>query len=224
MSEYRVRLTALMIVLAAHAGIWRYLAAERESQPVFLPPATVSVIMESAPRPMAEPPPEPSPGPAAPPESWLPPLPQSLSSSAVFPDAAVERARDELADAEPHAASAPAAIEPPPAHAAPSAPLAVEAPIESPRFDAAYLNNPKPKYPRLLEQRGIGGRVLVRAEVTPDGRCGQVRLLQSSGFKLFDDAALAAVKDWRFVPARRGGQAVSAWVDVPIIFKPENAS
>lgn len=221
MSEYRVRLTALMIVLAAHAGIWRYLAVERESQPVFLPPATVSVTMESAPRPMAEPPPEPSPGPAAPRESWLPPLPQSLSSSAVFPDAAVERARDELADAEPHAASAPTAIEPPPAHAAPSP---VEAPIESPRFDAAYLNNPKPKYPRLLEQRGIGGRVLVRAEVLPDGRCGQVRLIQSSGFKLFDDAALAAVKDWRFVPARRGGQAVSAWVDVPIIFKPENAS
>lgn len=224
MSEYRVRLTALMIVLAVHAGIWRYLAVERESQPVFLPPATVSVTMESAPRPMAEPPPEPSPSPAAPPESWLPPLPQSLSSSAVFPDAAVERARDELAEAEPPAASAPAAIESPPAHAAPSAPLAVEAPIESPRFDAAYLNNPKPKYPRLLEQRGIGGRVLVRAEVQPDGRCGQVRLIQSSGFKLFDDAALAAVKEWRFVPARRNGQAVSAWVDVPIIFKPENAS
>jgi protein TonB len=33
-----------------------------------------------------------------------------------------------------------------------------------------------------------------------------------------DEAALVTVKKWRFVPARRGGEAVSAWVVVPIAF------
>jgi protein TonB len=34
-----------------------------------------------------------------------------------------------------------------------------------------------------------------------------------------DDAALAAVQNWRFVPAKRGSVAVEGWVNVPIEFK-----
>jgi protein TonB len=44
-------------------------------------------------------------------------------------------------------------------------------------------------------------------------------LKESSGFRLFDEAALAAVKDWRFVPASKGAQTLVAWVDVPIAFR-----
>jgi protein TonB len=66
------------------------------------------------------------------------------------------------------------------------------------------------------------GRVLVRAEVQADGSCNRVELKKTSGHDLLDQAALEAVKKWRFVPARKGGQAVAAWVEVPITFNLEN--
>jgi len=58
-------------------------------------------------------------------------------------------------------------------------------------------------------------RVLVSATGTPR----QVSIDQSCGTPSLDDAAAAAVRGWRFVPGQKGGQAVEAWVLVPIIFK-----
>jgi protein TonB len=49
-----------------------------------------------------------------------------------------------------------------------------------------------------------------------------VELKKTSGFGPLDQAALDAVKKWRFVPARRGSQTIAAWVEVPITFKLEN--
>ncbi|MGB5259447.1 MAG: TonB family protein [Gammaproteobacteria bacterium] len=94
-----------------------------------------------------------------------------------------------------------------------------EIPVEPPHTDAAYLNNPPPGYPRILLRRGVEGTVLVRAQVQEDGRCSQVRVKESSGYEQFDEAALTAVQDWRFVPARQGVKTVVAWVDVPIAFR-----
>jgi periplasmic protein TonB len=55
-------------------------------------------------------------------------------------------------------------------------------------------------------------------EVLPDGRPGEIRLRQGSGYARLDEAALSAVRRWRFVPARRGDTPVAAWVLVPIRF------
>jgi protein TonB len=71
----------------------------------------------------------------------------------------------------------------------------------------------------MLLRRGVEGEVLVRAQVQDDGHCSQVLLKESSGYRLFDEAALSAVRDWRFIPARKGTQTVVAWVDVPIAFR-----
>ena len=57
-------------------------------------------------------------------------------------------------------------------------------------------------------------RVLVNA----GGGADQVEIRTSSGHELLDQAALNAVRRWRFVPARQGELAVAAWVLVPIIF------
>jgi len=54
--------------------------------------------------------------------------------------------------------------------------------------------------------------------VNADGHVKQVLLRKSSGFSRLDQAALDSVKNWRFVPARRGEQPVSAWVVVPVAF------
>ena len=57
-----------------------------------------------------------------------------------------------------------------------------------------------------------------RVLVTPGGEPAQVRLLRSAGSPRLDRAAIAAVEQWRFAPAREGDEAVASWVQVPIAF------
>ncbi len=105
------------------------------------------------------------------------------------------------------------------AAAAPAAPPAPRAePIQAPRFDADYLDNPAPAYPALSRRLGEQGRVLLRVFVNADGSAAQVEIRESSGFERLDRAAREAVARWRFVPARQGDRPVAAWVLVPISF------
>jgi periplasmic protein TonB len=108
----------------------------------------------------------------------------------------------------------------PPTPPAPPAP-APAAPITPPNFVAAYLDNPTPEYPRLSRRMKESGTVLLRVRVSPEGRSAQVELNKSSGYDRLDQAAVEAVRKWRFVPAKQGEQAVSAWVLVPINFQLE---
>jgi len=87
------------------------------------------------------------------------------------------------------------------------------------RARVAGLGNPPPAYPWISRNRGEQGRVILDVEVTAEGRARAVRVKRSSGSKRLDEAALAAVRDWRFAPARRGGQAVPGRIDVPITFR-----
>jgi protein TonB len=99
------------------------------------------------------------------------------------------------------------------------APLATApAPLTPPSFDAAYLNNPAPAYPALSRRMGEEGRVVLRVHVSEDGMPTQVQLKTSSKYARLDEAALEAVRRWRFVPARRADAPVAAWVLVPISF------
>ena len=93
-----------------------------------------------------------------------------------------------------------------------------QAAVVPPRFDADYLDNPAPQYPPISRRLGEQGRVLVRVHVDPAGRAVRVELDQSSRHPRLDGAALEAVRHWRFLPARRGEQPVSAWVLVPVVF------
>jgi protein TonB len=87
-----------------------------------------------------------------------------------------------------------------------------------PRFDAAYLQNPQPDYPAVSRRIGEEGRVILRVLVSAEGRADELEVRTSSGSSRLDQAALASVKRWRFEPARQGGQAIAAWVLVPISF------
>lgn len=92
-------------------------------------------------------------------------------------------------------------------------------PITGARFDADYLHNPAPAYPSYSRRMKERGTVLVLVQVSPQGNASQVTLHQSSGYERLDEAALEAVKQWRFVPAKRGATPVAASVVVPIEFK-----
>lgn len=83
--------------------------------------------------------------------------------------------------------------------------------------------NPKPHYPALARRRGDEGHVLIQTEIQADGRTGRIEVKQSSGHRVLDEAAVATVKDWRFLPARRAGRAVSTTVEIPISFRLDDA-
>ncbi|HQQ75393.1 MAG TPA: TonB family protein [Pseudomonadales bacterium] len=81
------------------------------------------------------------------------------------------------------------------------APVAEPKPAPAPvaaRYDADYLNNPAPSYPQLSRRLGEEGQVLVRVQVSADGKVLSVELKQSSGFERLDEAALKAVAKYRF--------------------------
>ncbi|MDZ4254729.1 MAG: energy transducer TonB [Sulfuritalea sp.] len=117
-------------------------------------------------------------------------------------------------------APTPIAVAPAPTIVAAPAPVApAPAPVATqPRFDADYLDNPKPVYPAISRRLGEQGRVVLRVHVEADGRAAEVQLHTSSGSPRLDQSALDTVRRWKFVPARLGREPTAAWVLVPIAF------
>ncbi len=100
----------------------------------------------------------------------------------------------------------------------PVAKPAPPAPVTAPDFLAGQLNNPGPSYPYLSRKAHEEGVVLLRVLVSAEGSAKNLELEKSSGYSRLDKAALATVRKWRFLPARRAGEAVEAWVIVPVTF------
>jgi len=88
--------------------------------------------------------------------------------------------------------------------------------VQSGRPDYAY--NPAPEYPILLREQGISGTVWVKVWVGSDGHPGAISLIKGSGYRLLDESALNAVRNWRFIPARNAEQTLASWVEFPIRF------
>jgi protein TonB len=80
--------------------------------------------------------------------------------------------------------------------------------------------NAEPKYPAAMLRAGVGGTVVVVAEVDAQGNPVDVRVVERSGERDLDRAAVNAVRQWRFEPAMRNGKAIATSVKVPVDFKP----
>lgn len=124
--------------------------------------------------------------------------------TAADPDAPPPRMAERIAPPPPPPAPAPQAPPAPPSAVAASAPLPIDMPA--------------PRYPASALRRGETGEVLLRIEVDDMGRAVAVDIVQGSGSRELDRAALAAARNWRFRPALRDGQPVAGTVNVPIIF------
>ena len=121
------------------------------------------------------------------------------------------------------AAPSPLVAAPPPPSLPPAPVQAVPAPppITPPVYDAASLNNPQPAYPRLSQKLGEQGRVVLRVLVNASGRAERVEVRTSSGFSRLDDSAVETVKNsWKFIPAKRGDEPLSQWLNIPFNFTP----
>ncbi len=123
------------------------------------------------------------------------------------------------------AAPAPEVAPPPPVAAPEPKPEAPAAPIGQ-FFETRDVNEaPKiatkvePQVPDDLRDRPLNEIVIVRVLVTQTGHAHMVNLLRrSKAGPSLDNAIVAAVKQWTFVPARKRGEAVSCWyhVGVPV--------
>lgn len=87
---------------------------------------------------------------------------------------------------------------------------------EQPRL----LWHPMPRYPAVLRQAGIEGRVMVETVLDTLGRAEPaLARVVSSPHPMFDPEALAVVTASRYQPARVRGQAVRVRIRVPISFE-----
>jgi protein TonB len=77
----------------------------------------------------------------------------------------------------------------------------------------------RPVYPESARRAGLEGVSTLRFEVRADGTVGAIAVERSAGFGELDRAAVAAVRTWRFEPARRGNDAVAVWVTLPVRFE-----
>ncbi|HUN69850.1 MAG TPA: energy transducer TonB [Burkholderiales bacterium] len=122
-------------------------------------------------------------------------------------------------------AEAPSPVMAPPPSPAPAPAVVAVAPaplpVSAPVFNADYLENPAPPYPGMSRRMREEGKVVLRVHVTPGGAADEVQVRTSSGFGRLDDAARDTVQRWKFVPAKRGAEAVPAWVLIPISFRLE---
>lgn len=200
---------AWLLIAGLHVGGLVFLMQTRaESAPPPAPQALmVSFISEPAPPKAEPPPPEPLPPPRPLPKLVATPKPTSSLMQAPPPE------EPPVVEAEPVEQAV--AMPTPPAPAPPAEPAVVP-----PNFVAAYLNNPGPAYPYLSKREREQGTVMLRVLVSAAGRADQVLIERSSGHRRLDEAAQDVVlKRWRFAPARKGEETISAWVLVPIQFE-----
>jgi protein TonB len=79
-----------------------------------------------------------------------------------------------------------------------------------------------PRLPGHLAGRQVEDVVILRVLVSPSGHATDARVLRTSKVDAsLDDAAIEAVRQWRFTPARKGGRAVSCWFSVGVPMRGE---
>lgn len=81
------------------------------------------------------------------------------------------------------------------------------------------LNAFPPQYPYMAKRDNIEGRVVVRFVVDVDGRAKEPKVFKAEPQGLFEEAALRALKLYKFKPAVKNGKAVTCIVKLPISFK-----
>ena len=61
--------------------------------------------------------------------------------------------------------------------------------------------------------------MLVRVNVDANGMATNPEVVNRSGSRELDRAAMDAVRKWQFKPALKDGKAIASTVDVPVEFK-----
>lgn len=70
------------------------------------------------------------------------------------------------------------------------------------------LSRVLPDYPPRARSLGIQGWVQLEIIVNPSGKVSAAKVVDAKPKEVFEEAALAAIKQWRFQPAYKNGQAI----------------
>lgn len=179
---------------------------EKPPDPPATKPPPVKVAM---PRPVPDAPPPPN---NPPPQEATPSVPLvvgiSMESTVASSDFVVA-AGNTLAGQTAKTAVEPAAIQ---AYAAPKYVPAGTADSE-PQVDAEV----KIPYPDEARRAGIEGAVLLRVTVDATGEVAEAKILRGPGYGL-EEAALRAIRQFRFKPARKAGEAVGTTITYAYTF------
>ncbi|HEY0063815.1 MAG TPA: TonB family protein [Telluria sp.] len=68
-----------------------------------------------------------------------------------------------------------------------------------------------PAYPREARRLGQKGSVELKFMIDTDGSVSEAEVQTSSGHVLLDNAGLAAIRQCKFLPARKDGQVIPSW-------------
>jgi len=81
------------------------------------------------------------------------------------------------------------------------------------------VHMPEPIYPVESSARREHGTLALRVLVNRHGKIDKVTVNRSSGHQRLDQAGIAAVTNWKFLPAVKRGMPVDAWIDISMQFK-----
>lgn len=166
--------------------------------------------------------------PPAPPEAAPPEQPQSetlqtkVQPAEVTTQVAVTVPRPVIAMVPTSAPQAP-----PMAIAAPLAPVSAPAPappappstVSSDALGTRMISGSPPRYPVECRRKKEQGTVELLLVLGTDGRVETITVARTSGFARLDDAALSAVRRWRWAPTLRDGAPVKVRgvVEIPFV-------
>lgn len=164
-----------------------------------------------------------------PPPPRVPEQAPSRPSLATRPRISLPRPQVILPDPpDPMVEASPVPTPPQPELPAPSpSPLPALTPAPAPRTPvtrdlvATVLSAEPPRYPVDSRRRREQGVVVLALLVGTDGRVKTISVSNSSGVRRLDEAALAAVRKWRWSPMLVGGMAVEVrgLVEIPFVLR-----
>jgi len=108
----------------------------------------------------------------------------------------------------------------PPAPPAPAAPASVQ----GGDLGTQMVSGRPPRYPIDCRRRREQGTVVLALTLGVDGAVQTIAVARSSGFPRLDEAALGAVRTWRWAPVLRAGQPVivRGVVEIPFVLRDDD--
>ena len=95
-------------------------------------------------------------------------------------------------------------------------PVALPARPKSELVQATLISRTAPVYPPIARKMGTYGAVLMTVTISPEGSVSAVRVI--SGASQLRQAAISAVRQWRYKPAMLNGKPAESTAEVQINF------
>ncbi|MGI9277510.1 MAG: energy transducer TonB [Endozoicomonas sp.] len=214
----------LLASIAAHAAVGYALIQPDEQQYVISmgsvkAPISMTFSTVTVPEPQSEPEPTPRPESEKQPEPEPIEKPEPKKDVVVIPDPIVEPEPEPEEESPEEKPPEPAVEE-----------LVVRSALEETEVEGlsqepVFITEPEirnwvePRYPRIAQRRNQQGLVMLEVVVDINGQALNIDILESSGFDLLDQSAIAAVQNWEFEPQKRNNSFVQSRVHVPVAFQ-----